>query len=115
MLPDTVAFRMQIIASSLMRKDTKKIKDNIKLIKKVLGASKWEKGYLLALNGIISSVDTNDVQTLAYKLAEQKLSKSEIKEALADSKRIVDQSFRPDFERGYELAWIDLLKHVKDL
>ena len=115
MIPESVSFRLQLIASSLLRKDVKKIKDNIALIKKVLGANEWEKGYLLALNGVVASVESDDVQTLAHKIANQKISKEALVSFLKESEKSIKQPFRSDFEKGYELAWRDLLVHFKDL
>jgi len=115
MIPESISFRMQIIASSLMRKDTKKIKDNISLVKKIFGANEWEKGYLLALDGLVASIENGDVQTVAHKIANQKYSKETLILMLKDSEKVMQQSFRTDFEKGYELAWRDLLSHVKDL
>ncbi|MEM3420874.1 MAG: hypothetical protein QW835_06395 [Candidatus Hadarchaeum sp.] len=103
------------------------LKPLIKLMKKkdVKGAKEWleatrsktnsgdefTKGYLLALQGMVSAMESGGELSTINKVLEKNYGE-QIAEILNEAKTRTAQKFRPADERGFDTAWIDVLNEL---
>jgi hypothetical protein len=73
------------------------------------GAGDFWKGYALALNGMIASLESGQEFSLMKRLIDG-VPREELETLLKDFKRRVNQSFRPPGERGFDTAWFEVLQ-----
>ncbi|MEM4202215.1 MAG: hypothetical protein QW786_03305 [Candidatus Hadarchaeum sp.] len=104
------------------------IKPLIKLMKKrdVKGAKEWleaalsmtnsgdefARGYLLALEGMVSAMESGGELSTINKVLEKNYSSEQIAEIISEAKTRIAQKFRPTDERGFDTAWIDVLNEL---
>jgi len=72
-------------------------------------AGNFGKGYLLALNGMIASIEGNQEFSLVKKILNGD-SKEELSSIAKDFKRRMNQKFRPEEERGFDSAWFEVIQ-----
>lgn len=72
-------------------------------------SGKFEKGYLLALNGMITSIEENQELSLMKKILNGS-SKEELSSIAKDFKKRINQRFRPEEERGFDSAWFEVIQ-----
>ncbi|KXB01189.1 hypothetical protein AKJ41_02405 [candidate division MSBL1 archaeon SCGC-AAA259O05] len=75
----------------------------------VRGGDVKNTGYIHALEGIVSGLDSDRGQTLPRKIAEGKYTKEELEETKEQMERRSSQEFRPEGERSFYKAWSDIL------
>jgi hypothetical protein len=94
----------------LKRRDLKSAKGWFESKKPELeGAGDFWKGYALALNGMIASLESGQEFSLMKRLING-VSRDELETLLKDFKRRMNQSFRPSEERGFDAAWSEALQ-----
>lgn len=69
----------------------------------------WE-GYQTALKGMIEALDSGDDLTLPRQIADEKYSKKRLKKIRKEMESRASQEFRAADERGFNMAWADVLK-----
>ncbi|MGQ9788111.1 MAG: hypothetical protein ACUVQM_02180 [Candidatus Hadarchaeaceae archaeon] len=100
----------------------------IKLMKKrdIKGAREWleesrnkinagdgfMRGYLLALQGMVSALESGGELSTINKVLEKKYSNEQIAEIINEAKGRISQKFRAADERGFDTAWIDVLSEL---
>ncbi|MBC7219148.1 MAG: hypothetical protein H5T49_03320 [Hadesarchaea archaeon] len=74
------------------------------------------RGYLLALQGMISALESGGELSTINKVLEKKYSNEQIAEIINEARGRTSQKFRPADERGFDTAWVDVLSElsVKD-
>lgn len=100
----------------------------IKLMKKrdIKGAREWlettrakintgdefVKGYLLALQGMVSALESGGELSVIIKVLENKYSEVQIAEIIRDFKARLEQKFRPADELGFDTAWLEVINEI---
>ncbi|MGC8816262.1 MAG: hypothetical protein ACP5PX_00365 [Candidatus Hadarchaeum sp.] len=104
------------------------IKPLVKLMKKrdLKGARDWleanrgkidpndefARGYLLALQGMVSALESGGELAAINKVLEKKYSGEQIAEIISETRSRIAQKFRPADERGFNTAWVDILSEL---
>jgi hypothetical protein len=91
------------VIRNLENNDLGKAKDIMSSLK--TAGSSYEKGYVHALKGLISSCENKEGDSVFNKLISDKISQNDINEEWERSKTQISQNFRPSFDIGYEHAW----------
>lgn len=96
---------------SLKRKDTKRAREWLEINKVNLSSgSEFEEGYLLALQGMISALESSNELSAITKLLDKKYEPKQVAQLVREAKARISQKFRPDDERGFDAAWVDVLR-----
>lgn len=98
--------QLKLFLEALKKGDTKKASEQLT---GSTPATEYERGYRKALEGIIASVDNNEVNSLFVKMVSHAVTKKGLEAQRRKSRKTAQQSFRPASERGYEKAWYDIL------
>jgi hypothetical protein len=72
----------------------------------------FEKGYLLALQGMVDAIESGGELSAINKLLEKKFTDKELAEFTRETKDKLSQKFRPEDERGFYSAWIDVIREL---
>jgi len=70
----------------------------------------FQHGYLTALEGMVSAVESGDDLTLLKQIANSPKPREKIEQYLAEMQTRVSQDFRPREEIGYNTAWVEVLQ-----
>ncbi|NMC59475.1 MAG: hypothetical protein GYA51_08865 [Candidatus Methanofastidiosa archaeon] len=106
---EKVKLRLKLLVSYLENGDAKKARENYQQIAEHLGDTEFNKGYSKAINGIVTSVEKNDTDSIICRILTNAIDKRDLKKLLLESTKRVSQEFITDEEKGYETAWIDTL------
>ncbi|MBU7014383.1 MAG: hypothetical protein HXS52_13805 [Theionarchaea archaeon] len=98
--------QLKLFVEALKAGDTRKAGE---IVEKISTEGEYHKGYRKALEGMVTSVENKEANSLATKMLSGSLTKKRMDEERKLSKRIAQETFRPAFERGYEKAWYDIL------
>ena len=72
-------------------------------------AGNFWKGYFLALNGMVASLEDNQEFSLMKKIVNGNF-KEELNLLAKDFKKRMNQKFRPEEERGFDSAWFEVIQ-----
>lgn len=106
---EKVKLRLKLLVSYLDNGDVKKAKENYLQIAEHLGDAEFNKGYSKAINGIVTSIEKNDRDSIIYKIVSKEIDKRDLKKLLLESTKKTSDIFRTEEERGFETAWVDIL------
>ncbi len=101
--------RLKLLISYLENGDVKKARENYQQIAEHLGDSEFNKGYAKAINGMVTSIEKNDRDSIITKILSKEVDKRDLKKLLLESTKRVSAQFITDDEKGYETAWVDAL------
>lgn len=98
-------------AESLKKRDLKTARAWLENKRQTLQTpNDFEKGFLLALNGMIASLESNQSFSLMKKILDG-TPQEEVQQIYKDFKKRAEQRFRPALERGFDTAWAMILQH----
>lgn len=101
---------MKTFAKALRGKNAKKAKEKFERIAKRLNTKdEYWKGYHRALEGMVAALESGDDLTFLKRVASGKYSSEDIKRYIDEMRVKVNQDFRPNDERGYHAAWVEVL------
>lgn len=106
---EKVKLRLKLLATYLENGDMKKARENYIQIAEHLGDTEFNKGYAKAVNGIVTSMEKNDRDSIICKVVSKEFDKRDLKKLLLESTRRASDVFRTDEEKGFETAWVDIL------
>lgn len=106
---EKVKLRLKLLVSYLENGDMKKARENYLQIAEDLGDTEFKKGYAKAINGIVTSMEKNDRDSIICRVVSKEFDKRDIKKLLLESTKKASDAFRTDEEKGFETAWIDVL------
>ena len=106
---EKVKLRLKLLVSYLENGDMKKARENYLQIAEHLGDSEFNKGYAKAINGVVTSMEKNDRDSIICKVVSKEFEKRDLKKLLLESTRRASETFRTEEEKGFETAWVDLL------
>ena len=106
---EKVKLRLKLLVSYLENGDMKKARENYLQIAEHLGDSEFNKGYAKAINGVVTSMEKNDRDSIICKVVSKEFEKRELKKLLLESTKRASDVFRTEEEKGFETAWVDLL------
>ncbi|MGP3667223.1 MAG: hypothetical protein ACKD6N_05210 [Candidatus Bathyarchaeota archaeon] len=89
--------------------------DAEKILEKIKGnslKSEWDRGYILALEGLISAYKTKDDNYFINKL---KPDKNYLKNLRLDFERRIKNVVSSEFDKGYFSAWIEFTRYLEAL
>ncbi|KYK38608.1 MAG: hypothetical protein HXS46_11350 [Theionarchaea archaeon] len=98
--------QLKLFLEALKKGDTKKATEQLT---ERIPATEYERGYRRALEGMIASIDNNEVNSLFVKMVSHAVTKKNLEEQRRKSRKTAQEPFRPVSERGYEKAWYDIL------
>jgi len=94
--------------------DIKKAKEILDEINRGLDLNdEFWKGYRLALYGMIAALEAGDELTVIRRIINGGYTQQSIQELLNQTKARLSNAFRPKDERGFNTAWVDVLKIVR--
>jgi len=97
------------VIRKLENNDISKAKDIMSALKGP--GSSYEKGYIHALRGLISSCENKEQDSVFMKLLKNELSPASIEDERESCAHMLSQNFRPGKEIGYEHAWEFILAY----
>ncbi|HPA49722.1 MAG TPA: hypothetical protein PLO36_06285 [Methanofastidiosum sp.] len=106
---EKVKLRLKLLVSYLENGDVKKARENYQQMAEQLGGSEFNKGYAKAINGMVTSIEKNDRDSIITKIISKEVDKRDLKKLLLESTKRVSSHFITEEEKGYETAWIDAL------
>ncbi len=106
---EKVKLRLKLLVSYLDNGDVKKAKENYLQIAEQLGGAEFNKGYSKAINGIVTSMEKNDRDSIICKIVAKEIDKRDLKKLLLESTKRASDTFRTEEEKGFETAWVDIL------
>lgn len=106
---EKVKLRLKLLISYLENGDLKKARESYVQIADNLEKKEFNKGYAKAINGIVTSVEKNDKDSIICKIVSQEFDKRDIKKLVLESTKKSSDVFRTEEEKGFETAWIDFL------
>mgnify|MGYP000926539481 FL=1 len=106
---EKVKLRLKLLVSYLENGDLKKARENYLQIAEHLGDTEFNKGYAKAINGIVTSMEKNDRDSIICRAASKEIDKRDLKKLLLESTKRATDAFRTEEEKGFETAWVDVL------
>jgi hypothetical protein len=106
---EKVKLRLKLLASYLENGDLKKARENYLQIAEHLGDTEFNKGYSKAINGIVTSMEKNDRDSIICRVVSKDIDKRDLKKLLLESTKRATDAFRTEEEKGFETAWVDVL------
>ena len=94
-------------------KDAKRAREWLEVNKAALDLSdesSW--GYLLALQGMVSALETGGELSALSKILEKKYTQEQMAELMKEAKSKASQKFRTKDEQGFNAAWMDFLNEL---
>lgn len=70
----------------------------------------FEKGYFMALQGMVSALETGEELSVIKKVLNGGYKQEQINELIRDMKARLSLKFIPNDERGFSTAWIEVLQ-----
>lgn len=98
---------------ALKKQDFKSASDSLEKLREVVPES-MKKGYISALTGIVSAVQSNDPNSLIVKAMKGEMLKKDLEVIRKDFKSYSENIFRMSEERSYSRAWYDILSIMLD-
>ena len=106
---EKVKLRLKLLVSYLENGDVKKARENYLQIAEDLGETEFKKGYAKAINGIVTSMEKNDRDSIICKIVSKEFDKRNLKKLLLEATKRSSDAFRTEEEKGFETAWVDVL------
>ncbi len=106
---EKIKLRLKLLVSYLENGDMKKARESYIQIAGDLGEKEFNKGYAKAINGIVTSVEKNDKDSIICNIISKEFDKRNIKKLLLESTKKASDAFRTEEEKGFETAWMDFL------
>lgn len=75
-------------------------------------ADEFEKGYLLALQGMISALESGGELSVIKRVVNGGYEQELIDKLVQDTRGRLSLKFRPRDEQGFDTAWIDVLQEL---
>lgn len=96
---------------AILEKNAKSAREKLEEIcqKPDLTGEIW-RGYRLALQGMVAALETGDELTLIRRIVDGKCLRENIQELIRQMRDKTSQEFRPEDERGFSKAWMDVLQ-----
>lgn len=96
---------------ALRRKNSRVAKEKFERIVKGLdvGDEYWQ-GYRRALGGMVAALESGDELSLLRQMINGRYPDEKIEELTEEMRVRASQDFRPEDERGYHAAWIEILQ-----
>lgn len=96
---------------ALRTKDMKKAREWLEQNRvKFDPSDEFERGYLLALQGMVAALEAGANQSAIKKLVSGEYGKERIEELVKEAKGRVSRKFRPQDERGFDTVWIEVIE-----
>lgn len=84
-----------------------------KIVQGDLKPGVWE-GYRKALRGMVEALTSGDELTLPRQIAGDNFSIEKLKDIREEMRGRYSQNFRPEYERGFNKAWSDVLEVITE-
>ncbi|WP_456422863.1 hypothetical protein [Thermococcus sp.] len=101
--------RMEMFVRALLRRDFSRAKGHLEKLIKIAGNDEWGHGYSKAVEGIMNALKDNDTDSLVVQLLSTN-DREKAKELLENYRKLSNQDFRDDYERGFYTAWNEFLR-----
>jgi len=96
---------------AILEKNAKNAREKLEEICQGLDLTgEFWRGYRLALQGMVAALETGDELTLIRRIVDGKCPRENIQEFIRQTRDKISQEFRPEDERGFSKAWIDVLQ-----
>jgi len=96
---------------AVREKDIKMAREKLEEINRGLDPNdEFWKGYRLALHGMIVALEAGDELTVIRRIVNGGYARQHIQELLNQANARLSEAFRPNDERGFDTAWVDVLK-----
>ena len=97
----------------LKQKDAKKAREWLEQNKGTLNpGDESDRGYLLALQGMVSALESGGDLSAINKILEKKYDHEKVSELIRGTKARLSQKFRPKDEQGFNAAWVNFLSEL---
>ena len=97
----------------IKQRDAKKTREWLEANKGELDPKdEFYKGYLLALQGMISALESGGELSAINKILEKRYTQEQVAEILKGSRSRTGQKFRAKDEQGFSAAWVDFLNEL---
>ncbi len=94
----------------LKQKDAKRAREWLETNKGSLNmGNEFENGYLLALQGMISALESSSELSTINKVLDKNYKSEQVSQIVKETKGRLSQKFRQNDEKGFDTAWIDVL------
>jgi len=101
---------------AVREKDIKRAREKLEEINRGLDPNdEFWKGYRLALHGMIAAIEAGDELTVIRRILNGGYTRQHIQELLNQANARLSDVFRPKDERGFDTAWVDVLKIFSQL
>jgi hypothetical protein len=108
-----MAVDIKNLVKLLKQKDAKKAREWLEQNKATLNqGDESGRGYLLALQGMVSALESGGDLSTVNKILEKKYDHEKVSELVRSTKARLSQKFRPKDERGFDAAWVDFLNEL---
>jgi hypothetical protein len=102
------------LVKSLKKRDIKGAREWLEANQNQLrSGDEFTRGYLLALQGMVSALESGSELATVNKVLEGKYSAEQIAEIIREAKNRISQKFRPRDEQGFDTAWVEVLNELK--
>ena len=99
--------------SLLKKEDARRAREWLELNKvNVNPGNEFERGYLLALQGMVSALESGGELSAINKILKSKYDPTQVADIVKDAKAKLSQKFRLDDERGFYQAWMDVIQEL---
>lgn len=99
---------------ALRVKDTKKAREWLEQNRvKFDQGGEFERGYLLAMQGMVVALETGSEQAVIKRFVDGEYGGERIEELVKEARGRLSQKFRPKDERGFDTAWIEVIKGLR--
>lgn len=98
-------------ANNLRRGETREARAWLESKKSTPSETKFEEGFLLALQGMVIGLENTQYPSLMKRVLDAGSSEA-VQRVLGEFKSRIEQKFRPQFELGFDTAWIQILNKI---
>ncbi|MCD6248305.1 MAG: hypothetical protein J7J17_02505 [Hadesarchaea archaeon] len=81
-----------------------------RIVKRLNAGGEYQRGYAQALRGMVAALESDDDLALLRRIIDGENPERLIRRHLEEFKVRASQDFRPEDERGYYAAWVDVLQ-----
>ncbi len=108
-----MAIDIKPLVKLLKQKDVKRAKEWLEVNKGGLDpGDEFYRGYLLALQGMVSALESGGELSAINKILEKKYAHEQVAELLKGTKSRISQKFRAKDEQGFDTAWVDVINEL---
>ncbi|MDI6642990.1 MAG: hypothetical protein QMD95_02945 [Candidatus Hodarchaeaceae archaeon] len=110
-----MSLELKPFVRALTQKDPKKAREWLEQNKGNFNpANEFERGYLLALQGMVSALETGGELSLIKLLVNGSYGKERIETLIRETRARLSLKFRPKDEQGFDTAWVDVLQEFSE-